>query len=279
MSSSNRQAVRFFDLSGLPHVQAVSGTNVTSEFRRHAHEGFCIGVVKKGSRIMYKGGASTVIHENEMFVINPEAVHACKSRDKGHSYMIVCVQEAGMQSLASQISAKTQAMPYFKNTLIHDAELGSIISRFFSLIENTGSILEVETVVLSLLSMLILRHADTAPTVCCVGAHDNAIKRVREFMRMSYARRLSLKQLSGVARLSPFYFQRLFRENTGISPHDFLLQVRIRKARQLLSEGQGIAHVGHHTGFVDQSHFTRSFKRVTGVTPGQYVSVTQTGFR
>ncbi|MBI5592163.1 MAG: helix-turn-helix transcriptional regulator [Deltaproteobacteria bacterium] len=251
---------------------------MANEFRRHVHGGFCFGIVQKGVRVINRGGTSTEIPEEGLFVINPGESHACKSLCGDHSYVTVCVEAENMKAIASQISEKACASPYFKDVLLHDLELSSEIRRFFSLVEMKSSVLETESLLLSFLSTLILRHGNGAPAPFRMGSQDAAIKRACEFMRMNYARDLSLKQLSREACLSPFYFQRLFIENTGVSPHDYLVQFRIKKARALLLEGHGIAGVALDTGFADQSHFTRSFKRVTGVTPGGYIRAIQPGF-
>jgi len=71
---------------------------------------------------------------------------------------------------------------------------------------------------------------------------DNTLKKLCEFIREYYVERLPLKQISEVAGLSPFYFQRLFLEKTGVSPHDFLLKVRIGNTKRFLSEGQSIVY-------------------------------------
>jgi AraC-like DNA-binding protein len=272
MRRKKRDHIRFINPPGMPYVQAVHGVNVANEFRRHVHEGFCIGIVQKGVRFISRGGASTVIPEEGLFVINPGESHTCKSRYEGHSYFIVCVEAAYMAAVAAQISEQAPIVPHFKDILLHDAKLVEEIRRFFALSEQTNSSLERESVLHSFLSTLIMQYGDASPIPCRVGSHVRAMNRVCEFIRMNYSQDLSLKQLSRLACLSPYYFQRLFLESTGISPHDYLVQVRIRKARELLSEGHGIAGVALDTGFVDQSHFTRCFKGATGITPGGYIA-------
>jgi AraC-like DNA-binding protein len=64
---------------------------------------------------------------------------------------------------------------------------------------------------------------------------------------------------------------RTFRRDVGLSPHAYLTQIRVEAAKKLLSEGASIVDVASDIGFTDQSHFTRHFKRITGVTPGQYL--------
>ncbi len=77
--------------------------------------------------------------------------------------------------------------------------------------------------------------------------------------------------VSGIAQavgMSPYYFARLFRESTGQSPHQYVVEARVRKAKELLTTGKfTISEAAHQVGFVDQSHLTRHFKRVFGVPP------------
>ncbi|MDQ3461350.1 MAG: helix-turn-helix transcriptional regulator [Deinococcota bacterium] len=73
-----------------------------------------------------------------------------------------------------------------------------------------------------------------------------------------------------VAGLSPYHLLRVFRLELGLSPHSYQIQRRIGIAKTLLAQGERIAQVAACTGFTDQSHLGRHFKRLVGVTPGQF---------
>jgi len=77
--------------------------------------------------------------------------------------------------------------------------------------------------------------------------------------------------VSGIAQavgMSRYYFTRLFKESTGQSPHQYVVEARVRRAKELLTTGKfTISEAAHHVGFVDQSHLTRHFKRVFGLPP------------
>src|SRR5260221_5043792 len=77
--------------------------------------------------------------------------------------------------------------------------------------------------------------------------------------------------VSGIAQavyMTPYHFTRLFKESTGKSPHQYVVEARVRKAKELLTTGKlTISEVAHHVGFADQSHLTRHFKRVFGLPP------------
>ena len=79
---------------------------------------------------------------------------------------------------------------------------------------------------------------------------------------------LSLSQLAEVVQMSSHYFCQLFKQSTGLSPHQYVIRCRIERAKNLLlKQQQTIAEVARSVGFTDQSHFHRHFKRFVGVTP------------
>jgi AraC family transcriptional regulator len=105
------------------------------------------------------------------------------------------------------------------------------------------------------------------------GAQRRAVSDALQFMHANFAREVSLGDIAGAVHVSPFHLARLFKQWLGVSPHQYLIQVRVDNARWLLSAGSGersLAEVASAVGFADQSHLTRHFKRVTGVTPRQF---------
>jgi AraC family transcriptional regulator len=82
----------------------------------------------------------------------------------------------------------------------------------------------------------------------------------------------SLEQLAAVARLSLYHFARQFKRATGLPPHQYVIARRVERAKQLLQAGTdlSLADVAAHAGFSDQSQFSNHFKRLVGVTPGQF---------
>ena len=82
----------------------------------------------------------------------------------------------------------------------------------------------------------------------------------------------TLEQMAAVARLSPYHFARQFKAATGLPPHQFVIARRVERAKQLLHAGTdlSLAEVALRAGFSDQSQFSRHFKRLVGVTPGQF---------
>jgi AraC family transcriptional regulator len=103
------------------------------------------------------------------------------------------------------------------------------------------------------------------------GLPQARLRRVLEYMQAHLDQELSLTALAAVARMSPYYFSRLFKQSTGLSPHHYLLRQRIERAKELL-EGHRlrIAEVSQELGFPNQSHFATTFRALVGMTPREY---------
>ncbi len=94
---------------------------------------------------------------------------------------------------------------------------------------------------------------------------------VSEYINAYLDRDIKLADLASVAGVSQFHFSRLFKQSIGISPHKYLLKERVERAKHLLKNSKlAIAEIAFQCGFNSQSHLGKSFRELTGVTPGVY---------
>ncbi|WP_083636364.1 AraC family transcriptional regulator [Bradyrhizobium sp. AS23.2] len=101
--------------------------------------------------------------------------------------------------------------------------------------------------------------------------NDCRLRRVMQFIAINLQNDIRLKDLAGVANLSPFHFARAFRKATGEPPHRFVRNCRLEKAKELLAETSApLAEVALTCNFSSQSSFTRAFTRAFGIAPGKY---------
>src|ERR1700733_1339176 len=107
---------------------------------------------------------------------------------------------------------------------------------------------------------------------------DDAIERAIECIWERYSEPLSLTQIAESALLSRFYFARLFREATGITPGRFLAAIRIHQAKRLLlSTPMSITDISSAVGYNSLGSFTNYFTASVGVSPGQFRRLSRTG--
>ena len=102
------------------------------------------------------------------------------------------------------------------------------------------------------------------------GRSPRAADRARDMLEQAVAEPPSLRALASAVGANPFVLLREFRRRFGLPPHAFLLRLRAERARTLLAKGRDLAEVAHDLGFADQSHMTRVFKRLYGLTPAAY---------
>ncbi len=103
------------------------------------------------------------------------------------------------------------------------------------------------------------------------GLPQARLRQVTEYINEHSAQNPSLIKMAQIVQMSPYYFSRLFKQSTGLTPHQYLLRCRTEQAKRLLkSSNLSIATIAAQVGFVDQSHLARHFKRLVGVSPSQF---------
>ncbi len=139
----------------------------------------------------------------------------------------------------------------------------------------TSSRLYAETLINALILHLLENYSSDRRNLseCITGKLPKyKLKRVINYIYAHFDGDLSLKELASCVQMSPTYFSRLFKETTGITPHQYVIRCRIVRAKDLLKQGKlSIAEVATQVGFVDQSHLHRYFKRLVGVTPKAFL--------
>jgi len=118
-------------------------------------------------------------------------------------------------------------------------------------------------------SLLSLVHR--VPVRLAADGEHPAVRAAREYIETHFAEDVTIPKLATLVSLSPFYFARAFEKEIGLPPHAYLESIRIRKACELLDQGHTVVSAALSAGYVDQSHLTHRFKRILGITPGQYV--------
>ena len=111
------------------------------------------------------------------------------------------------------------------------------------------------------------RHAESE----CKKLSDYRVQRVVDYFESSYGEEASLKDLAAIVGLTPIYFLKAFKKATGKTPHRYLRDLRMEKARELLADPHlSILSVAIAVGYTSQSHFTHVFRKEMGITPARY---------
>jgi AraC-like DNA-binding protein len=159
----------------------------------------------------------------------------------------------------------------FRSALIEDQRTVGRFLKVHSSLEDDEPGLRRDDFVFSFLHELAVRDGTPSLPLPRNGNENLAVRRTKHFLDEHYAERVSLHELARWTRLSACHLNRSFRRKIGMPPHEYQVQVRILKAKALLRLGRSLSETAALVGFVDQSHFTRHFKRSVGVTPGKFL--------
>jgi AraC-like DNA-binding protein len=247
------------------------------ELPKHSHHEYQICLSLDFPGVYGYRGASHAVPVGSLSVIHPGEVHSARDPEErltSSSFRMMYVEPALLGEAAAEVAGRRGALPFFRDPIMEDRDLAWDFLRLHVALEGATPSLEQDTRLLSVLTQLVEHHAGirSSPPP---GRERRAVKLAREYLEDNLGGSVSLEDLARLANLSPFHLARVFRDEVGLPPHAYQTQARLGRARSLLLRGWPAARVARETGFADQSHLTRRFKRLVGVTPGRYAEVSK----
>ncbi|NRF69612.1 AraC family transcriptional regulator [Aquincola sp. S2] len=258
---------RFRRLAGVEGIELYRAHIVRHAFEPHAHDGFGLGAIHSGvERFRYRG-SDHLAGRGSLVLMNPEVLHTGRAEsDGGWRYRMVYIAPALVEAISGQRGW------WFAQPVGHDPataqRLAALLDALWAAADDAlaaqGLLLET----LQLLQPWARANAgDDAPAG---RSADRADARALALMHDRLADPLQLDELAAAAGFSPFHFQRRFKAQQGVTPHQMLMALRLARAKQLLAAGRAPAAVAAEVGLADQAHLTRRFARMYGVTPARY---------
>lgn len=266
-----QERTKLWRASDIGDVELLHAKYVTYAFARHTHEGVAIGVIEDGAESFWYHGANHVATPGNIIVFNSGEVHTGQGADeRGWTFRIFYMDARLLQRAASETAGRPKDVPFFPHPIIRESRMGKLLHSLHVTLESNASTLERESLFIWTFTQFVKKHADDHSFERSIGIDDIAVKRIREYLEDRYQRNVSLGELTRLVGIGPYALIRAFRAEVGLPPHAFLNQIRINRARHLLRRGDSLADTALSSGFVDQSHFTKHFKKLVGVTPGNY---------
>lgn len=252
------------------NIEAYRFKGIMQKFPAHFHDYYVIGFIEKGQRKLICRGGEYMINPGDLLLFNPYDPHSCEQIDgKTLDYRCINVRPEVMKKAMIEINGN-EDLPYFKQNVLFKSELSSTLRELHLKISQHESEFIKEELFLSLLEKLIQSHTDLA-ILPLVSETSREIKNVCDYLERNYAKAITLNDLSALTGWSKYHLLRSFAKQKGISPYGYLETIRVNHAKQLLEQGMKPIEVAFLTGFSDQSHLTKFFKSLVGLTPKQYM--------
>jgi AraC-like DNA-binding protein len=244
---------------------------VRHAYPRHSHDYYVICLIDSGRQSFLHEGREYVTPPGGVILINPGAVHTGQAaHPRGFTMRCLYPTVAQMQAAVFGLTGRHQELPAFTRARVDDPWAYSQLSALHAALSQGAGALERESRFTWTLAQLIRRYGEIPVSPPQPSREREAVQRARRLIDERFAEGVSLSELAAHVALSPYHLLRAFRAEIGLPPHAYLDSVRIRHAERLIAAGQPLAQVSAETGFSSQSHLTRRFKQLIGVTPGQY---------
>jgi AraC-like DNA-binding protein len=223
-------------------------------FPRHSHDRFGVGIIVRGGHRSASGRGVVEARANDAIMVNPGEVHDGSPLDeRGRAWRMLYFEPALVCAAAAEWAHEWPGCGprqiELTQPVAHDPLLKALFERLF---------------------LVSVTLAGAGDALAC----EAALLQTRAKARIDDdpAAALTLAELAAEAGMSRFQLLRGFAQAMGLPPHAYRMQRRVMLARQLIAHGTALADVAAMAGFADQSHMTRAFVRLLGVTPANYAS-------
>jgi len=244
---------------------------VQHAYPRHSHDYYVISLIQQGRQSFTHKGTKYTTPPGGVILINPGAVHTGEAADRdGFELRSIYPTISHMSIAMRELTGHDRSTPIFADVRIDNARLSKDILALHKALIQEPAPMETESRFLWVMTQLIKRYASAPVTEQKLGHEKTAIQKARLYIDENFAQGVSLHALSKFVALSPFYLLRAFCAEVGMPPYAYLESVRIRHTQKLIEAGKPLVEIAAEVGFSSQSHMTRSFKKIIGITPGHY---------
>ena len=234
-------------------------------FDPHRHDTYAIGITLQGVQAFRYRGVARNSTSGEVFVLHPDETHdGSAGSDAGFRYRILYVEPRLIHEALGGAP-----LPFVRDVVSTNRRLAAAILPTLDELDTPLEDVRRDQIVLDLAEALAATDTSVARKAL-VARDTRAVTIARDFLDAHVDKPITSDQMESVTGLSRYALARHFRACLGTSPYRYLVMRRLDRARALIRRGTPLADAALLSGFADQAHMTRHFRRVYGMTPGRW---------
>ena len=252
---------------GLERIEAFFSAHA---YDPHRHDTYAVGYTLGGVQRFHYRGIATASTPGKVLVIHPDERHdGWAGTEVGFHYRMLYVEPC---LIRAALGGRAKSLPFVRSVVSTSPRLLGALRPAFDDLSRTLEGLQSDQVVLgvaeALLAMDPSAQGSSPASACAI-----AVERARQFLDANHHRIVASEELEKTTGLDRYTLARHFRVRLGTSPYRYLTMRRLEYARSLLAVGETLVEAAASSGFADQSHMTRQFKRAYGISPGRWQSI------
>ena len=240
-------------------------------FDNHIHSGHVLWLNSEGGEQFKVFGTTSVLQPGSISIIEPGIVHSNhpSTKSKRHLRSLYLEKDFFLHLEKLVTGASTQKYNLPTKVLNHKGYWQDALTLHEAIITGQDRLL-IEELCISLFTQIDDLYFGSPSINHTIDKRDARMSTIIDYMRAHLGKEISLNTMAEIAGYTSYHIIRLFKETVGMPPHAYLIQLRLERAREFIDEGYSITDAALNTGFSDQSHLTRRFKKRFGITPGTY---------
>jgi AraC family transcriptional regulator len=246
------------------------------QFESHAHAAYTATAVLAGQLTATISDVMFELPAGETALTNVGQNHSARGNQV--EFVSIGVSPALVTEMVTEIGlTRTTANIIFRRAAVTDSTITKMAREIAAEVsdEQLGRTAMLDALVRQFVIHLLRCHLTVRQSdqieLSRAGPVDRRLRLAIEFMHDNFGRELALEEIASAAYLSEYHFARLFKQITGVTPHVYLANVRLERARKLLADtALPISEIASMVGYQSQSHFSKMFRSVTGITPRAY---------
>jgi len=250
-----------------PGVERIEAYFAGHAYDPHRHDTYSLGYTLGGVQTFDYCGARVDSRAGNVIVLHPDEIHDGRAGAQGgFRYRMLYLEP---RLVRDALGDGASALPFVSAAVTTDERLRQVLRMALADLDRPLEPLETDQVVLGV-SEALLALDPSARNRASSATCSIAIERARQFLEEHSGRVVASEELEGLTGLDRYALARHFRARLGTSPYRYLTMRRLDHAKRLMRADLSLAEAAVESGFSDQSHMTRQFKRAYGLSPGRW---------